>query len=358
MFLELVFHMKILIIKQTSLGDVIHSTLAIEAIRAQYPDAELHFMVDRSCALAVESNPHIDKFFYFDKVDYGKRLKKSWMNFFPVCREVGKILKQLREVKYDLALDLQGIERSIFFLYFCRAKRKYVKGNKPFLKGFKNIRKDDHALTEIRGTLKLGDIECDEFFPKIYLKEESGFTAKLPASIQDALESSDKKLILMSPFTSWETKDFPVQAYLRTVELLIERHIDAEFAFVATPDKRDEIESATQAFQFKNQDSKQKVHNLAGATNIQELQLLIDKADLVIASEGAVGHIASALDTPVCVIFGPTQPTRVGPWGKQARVIQSETAKCLACYKRKCDEWICMDGLEEQICQKAIELLN
>ena len=350
--------MKILIIKQTSLGDVIHSTLAIEAIRTQYPDAELHFMVDRVCSLAVESNPHIAKFFTFDKVNYGKRLKKSWLEFFPVCREVGKILKEIRQTKYDLAFDLQGIERSIFFLYLCRAKRKFVKGNKPLLKGFKNASKDDHALAEIRGTLKLGGIECEEFFPKIYLKESADFASKLPVAIQTAVEKDTKKLILLSPFTSWLTKDFPVQAYLRTVELLRQVHDDAEFAFVSTPDKRDEIDRIIKAFNFSDQNSLKHIHNLAGLTNIQELQLLIDQADLVIASEGAVGHIASALDTPVCVIFGPTQPTRVGPWGKKSCVIQSKTASCLACYKRKCDEWICMDGLEQQICEKSLELLD
>ena len=350
--------MKILIIKQTALGDVIHSTLAIEAIRKQYPDAELHFMVDRVCALAVESNPHIDKFFYFDKVSYGKRLKKSWLEFFPLCREVGKILRELRQTKYDLAFDLQGIERSIFFLYLCRAKRKFVKGNKPLLKGFKNASKNDHALTEIRGTLKLGGIECEEFFPKIYLKKSADFSNKLPAAIQQALGQEDKKLILLSPFTSWVTKDFPVEAYLRTVELLRETHADAEFAFVATPDKRDEINTSIKEFSFIEPNTSKHVHNLAGLTNIQELQVLIDQANLVIASEGAVGHIASALDTPVCVIFGPTQPTRVGPWGKNAYVIQSETASCLACYKRKCDKWICMDGLEPQICEKSLELLD
>ena len=63
----------------------------------------------------------------------------------PYCYLSTPQLSQL-VAQYDLAFDLQGIERSAFFLYFCKAKKKFVKGWKPFLKGFKNADKNDHAL--------------------------------------------------------------------------------------------------------------------------------------------------------------------------------------------------------------------
>ncbi|NQZ60480.1 MAG: hypothetical protein HRT88_23785, partial [Lentisphaeraceae bacterium] len=97
--------------------------------------------------------------------------------------------------------------------------------------------------------------------------------------------------------------------------------------------------------------------NFAGQTNIQELLNLIAKADLVMASEGAAGHMASALDTALCVVFGPTQPSRVGPWGNKARVIQFADADCLVCYKRTCENWICMDFPPQQLADNALELL-
>ena len=78
--------MKILLIKQTSLGDLIHSTLALEAIKRKWPDAEIHFMVDRSCAFAVENNPNIDRFYYFDKVSFGKDYKQNKLNIFHIIK--------------------------------------------------------------------------------------------------------------------------------------------------------------------------------------------------------------------------------------------------------------------------------
>ena len=148
--------MKILLIKQTSLGDLIHSTLALEAIKQKWPDAEIHFMVDRSCAFAVENNPLIDHFYYFDKIAFKKQYKQNKLHIFNIMADVLKILSEIRQTKFDLAIDLQGIERSAFFLYFCRAKQKFTKGWKPFMKGFKNANKDDHALVELRGTPKAG----------------------------------------------------------------------------------------------------------------------------------------------------------------------------------------------------------
>ena len=347
--------MKILLIKQTSLGDLIHSTLAIEAVKAQYPAAEIHFMVDRACAFAVENNPHIDKFFYYDQQDHFKRLRKNKFSAFKIAGEILSELKKIRQHKYDIAIDLQGIERSAFFLYFCKAKKKFVKGKKPFLKGFKNASKDDHALAELKGTLKLAEIDCDDFFPKIYLHEASSesLNEKLPKDYLEALNDSQKKLCVISPYTSWKTKDVRVKTWLASAEVIAEKE-DSYFVFCATPDKEEELQKELD--EHLPEKLKGRVLNFAGKTNIQELLSLIGRSDLVMASEGATGHMASALDTPLCVVFGPTKPSRVGPWGDKAKVIQSPDAACLGCYKRKCDEWICMDFSPQLIADAAFEL--
>ena len=70
--------------------------------------------------------------------------------------------------------------------------------------------------------------------------------------------------------------------------------------------------------------------NFAGETNIQELLALISQSDLVMASEGAAGHMASALDTPLCVVFGPTKPSRVGPWGEKPELFSQNKQDVLA----------------------------
>ena len=350
--------MKILLIKQTSLDDLIHSTLAIEAIKAKWPEAKIHFMVDRSCAFAVENNPHIDHFYYFDKVGFGKHYKKNKLHAFNIFADIWKILSEIRKTTFDLAIDLQGIERSALFLYLCKAKQKFTKGNKPFMKGFKNANKSDHALTELRGTLKLAEIDAENYFPKIYVSEESSATLhkKLPENIREALKSKDKKVIILSPYTSWKTKDVPVSTWIKTAEIISQKQ-DCQFVFCATPDKFDELQKSLDEALAGKTELAAVVTNFAGKTNIQELLNLIQQSDLVLASEGATGHMASALDTPLCVIFGPTKPSRVGPWGDKAVVVQSKEADCLGCYQRKCDNWICMNNIEDQIAKESLKLL-
>ena len=349
--------MKILLIKQTSLGDLIHSTVAIESVRRQYPEAEIHFMVDRACAFAVENNPHISQFFYYDQQNYFSRLRKSWFSVFSIAKDLLKIMFQIRKHKYDLAIDLQGIERSALYLYTCRAKKKFTKGNKPFIKGFKNPDKNDHALKEIRGTLDLAGINSEGLYPKIYLHDESRKTLldKLPENFKNALESTAKKVVVVSPFTSWKTKDVRISTWVNAAEELNAKD-DCYFIFSATPDKKDELQNELDKALEGKDSLKENVLNFAGETNIQELLNLISMADLVMASEGATGHMASALDTPLCVVFGPTRPSRVGPWGDKAKVIQSDEASCLGCYKRKCEEWICMDFPAQKLATAAVEL--
>ena len=349
--------MKILLIKQTSLGDLIHSTLAVEAIKKQYPEAEIHFMVDRACAFAVENNPHIDQFFYYDQQKHFKRLKKNFLSVFSIMGEILSELRKIRRHKYDIAIDLQGIERSVFYLYFCKAKKKFVKGKKPFLKGFKNANKDDHAIAELKGTLSLAGIDCKRSFPKIYLHEPSvkSLDEKLPEAFKTAASDKDKKLCVISPYTSWETKDVPVKNWLSAADLITKKE-EGYFIFCATPDKKDELQKELDTHLPQFPALKDKVLNFAGETNIQELLALISKSDLVMASEGATGHMASALDTPLCVVFGPTKPSRVGPWGEKSKVIQSPEAKCLGCYKRSCDNWICMDFNPQITADAAFDL--
>jgi heptosyltransferase-2 len=348
---------KILLIKQTSLGDLIHSTIAIEAIVKQYPQAEIHFVVDKACAFAVENNPHITKFFYYDQQDYFKRLRKNFLSVFSISADILKTIRKIRKHKYDLAIDLQGIERSALFLYLCKSKRKFIKGKKLFLKGYQNTNKDSHALDELRGTLSLAELDTSSVFPKIYLHEESGLTLrdKLPPEFLDAFENKDKKVVIISPYTSWQTKDVRISTWVEAAEEICKKD-DGYFIFSATPDKREQLQNELDKVLEGKPELTKRILNFAGKTNIQELLNLISMADLVMASEGAAGHMASALDTPLCVVFGPTKPSRVGPWGDKAVVIQSETAACLGCYKRKCDNWICMDFPPQKLSAAATQL--
>jgi len=207
--------------------------------------------------------------------------------------------------------------------------------------------------------MALAGINADDFYPKIYLDADSGksLDTKLPKTFAAAL-NGESKAVIISPFTSWKTKDVPVHQWVDAAELILTQHPGSRFIFTATPDKYEELEELLNAATAKRTQLRDHLLNFAGKTNIQELLHLISRADLVFASEGAAGHMASALDTPLAVVFGPTRPSRVGPWGDKALVVSSKTAECLGCYQRKCDNWICMNFPPQQLADAAFKLLS
>ncbi len=352
--------MKILLIKQTSLGDVIHATLALEAIRRQWPQAEIHFMVDRACYPVLQFNPHIQRFFFYEHQRFRALLRQSKRNLPRMAQAIKALIKEIRQQEYDLAIDLQGIERSALFLYAARAKAKFIKGRKkPLLKNFRNPDRNDHALMELRGTLALAGIDASADFPRIYSAPDAEFSLNriIPGQIRQILQDDKRQLVLISPFTSWSTKNVPLSTWLQSIRQLADARPQCCFAFIATAEHKAGIDRAIKKVNLP-ETIKQRIYNLAGLTNLQQLISLIKMADVLMCSEGAAGHIASAVNTPVVVVFGPTRPSRVGPWGSLSRIVQKPDIQCLACYKRSCQNWICMLAIETRISKAAAELLG
>ena len=105
--------MKILVIKQTSLGDVLHATAALTAIRDAHPSAHLTVLTSTAAQELLKHNPNIDELIIFDR--YG--VKRNWWRR-PVWtfQQFVQTLKVVRLNEYDLALDLQGSWKTVIFL--------------------------------------------------------------------------------------------------------------------------------------------------------------------------------------------------------------------------------------------------
>ena len=193
---------KILLIKQTSLGDVLHATGALHIVKQNFPDAELHLMTSHSCAKIVENNPHVDKLILLDR----QAFKKNWYKK-PIW--AWNLMKQgIREIQaetYDLAIDLQGLAKTVIFLYAANAKQKYVKGSWPKLKGFDN--RSLHAVKEIEQVLKLAGLEVGQSTMELYPgASEREAIDKLLTEINPR----NLPIAVFSPYSRWQSKDWPI----------------------------------------------------------------------------------------------------------------------------------------------------
>lgn len=335
--------MNILIIKETSLGDVLHSTVSLDIIKSNYPDSHISFLVDKSAYPLLKYNKKIDRFILFDF----NLLKNKWLTDFPaVFKHIISVLKEVRSIEYDIAYDLQGLLRSVFFLYLAKAKRKYVKGKWLLLNKYRN--KSIHAISEITNLLIHSGLKVhnnNKLPPmEIYTsdKEKDSINRLLKK-----INPDNKKILMISPFTRGESKDWGVHKY-KSLLKLIEKD-STLVLFTGSPEKKSDID-----FIIKEGKVCQNVYNLAGNVNLLEYAELLRRTNLLLSSDSFPVHLAGAYNIPVIALFGPTDENRVGPVSEYSVVIRAKDISCKKCYNMNCSKKYCMDNISPGMVYKKI----
>lgn len=330
--------MKILIIKQTSLGDLLHSTIAIDAIKRKYPYAKITYLVDISTYEIIKYNPSVDNFILFQFNMIMQLIKK---NPFKVIKYFYDKIEEVRKEEYDIAFDLQGLERSVIFLYFARAREKYVKGRYLFLKGFRN--KNLHAIDEISKVLNLANIPTENIQMNLFIPETINEKVK---NLLQSINPDNKKILVISPFTRWETKNWGLAKFKELIVLLKQK--DYIIILTGTKEYEKELDNLIEDFE------QNKIFNFSGKLSILEFCALINNCNLLLSCESFPVHLASALHKKVIVLMGPTDERKIGPVNTEFRLIRAEKVNCQRCYRKKCKKMDCMKRIDAETVYKNI----
>jgi len=336
--------MNILIIKQTSLGDVLHATAALKPIRTKFPDAHITFMADKSTLPLIVNNREINEIIEYDLNGLAGLLPFSP---FRCLKKIAVLVRQIRMREYDLAFDLQGLIRTVFFLYTARAKKKFVKGRWPGVKGYKS--EAIHAVDEIKRVIGLSGISCGDSKPCFSFEPDAG-----GSGISEILRNAGSSInpgnfqfiVVISPFTRWQSKDWGLHNYTRLLSLFPENFL---ILFTGAADKNKDIETVTALHP-------ERTVNLAGLISINSFALLLSKSNVLISSDGFPVHLAAALNTPVVALFGPTHEEKVGPFGGTSRILR-DTIHCTRCYKPRCRKG-CMNYITPEEVLHAVKSLT
>ena len=339
--------MNILVIKQTSLGDVLHSTAAIEIIKYRFPDSHLTYLVDESCKAVIAHNPFVDEIITLDLNKLQRIFSNGAKKPLTTIKEIRQIwktiLKQLCARKYDYAIDLQGLFRSAIFLYFVNAKIKITKSFFPFLKYYKN--KQIHAIDEMKTLLsKIGFIDS----PKTPTQMTYFFEDKVNKKIKDFYSKAKKSklpVLVISPFSRWENKNWSIKNYLRLLECLVKYKINIVIS--GTSEKAKIISDLI--LNLKNDQAN--IFNFAGKLSLDDFAQLVNGCDLHLSSDSFPMHLASALGKKQIALFAPTREEKVGPRNKQAVVLRDKD--CGRCYQRNCQRG-CIDKISVQEVHREI----
>ncbi|MEI0477145.1 glycosyltransferase family 9 protein [Brachyspira pulli] len=339
--------MKILLIKQTSLGDVLHMTPVIRALKKWNKDCTIDVVTDKRALGILENNPYINKLYVLDIYKYENEIFKSPLLFFSTIRDFFSHIKEVRKEHYDIAMDLQGLERSVIFLYLCHAKKKYAKGKWFGLKS--NYYKDINAIVGLLSFLKFIDCpddgtDLDYFLPDNIADEFNKKVEHIKYSINSNF-NINKEYIVFSPFSRWDTKDLSVKKSREIIEE-IQKLKDIQIVLSATSDYEKECADISEGFN--------NVLNSAGLFNLPELAYLIKNSKGMVTVDSFPMHTGCAFQKPLIAIFGPTSEVRVGPIAKNSETMRVENLECARCYKRKnCpNNHICIENIDAKILAK------
>ncbi|MFC1830250.1 glycosyltransferase family 9 protein [Thermodesulfobacteriota bacterium] len=314
---------KILIIKPSSLGDIVHSLPFLDAVKGRFPGAKIHWVVARGLHTFLEDHPFIDRLWIMDKEQWKQRrhLKNT-------IREVTGFIRGLRSQHYDVVVDLSGLLRSGLISMVTGAGYRL---------GFKESDEGSPLFYthKIRGGTEIHAIDrylkiaafmgCDTApirYPFAPFPENPEIYRNLPAVYCVMAPSAGKAA------NRWPSQRFgQLAARLPVPSVVISSSADAPLA-------REVVDT-----------SEGRAVSIAGRTSLQELIPVIKNARFFISNDTGPMHIAAACEVPVFAIFGPANPIRTGPYGRIHTVIQ-ENLDCIPCYRKKvCEHWECMNNL-------------
>lgn len=318
---------KILIIKPSSLGDVVHSLPFLNAVRTCFSKAEIHWVIAKGLEGIVQGHPMISKLWIINKDAW-----KNILNIRSNLTELKVLLEDLKQEGFDIVIDLQGLLRSGILAGMTGAPVRVGftearEGSRLFythkVRGGRNI----HAVDRY---LKIADfLGCDI----------SEMCFPLPLSSNSALSSQlsalSKEYAVIVPGARWKTKMWSQENFGNLSGMLT---LDT----VIVGNKKD-VGIADKIVVL----SKGRAISLAGKTDLKELIEVIRGAKFVISNDSGPMHIAAALGIPVFAIFGPTDPLRTGPYG-EGHIIIKEDIPCSPCFKKTCNDLKCMDRLSVQ----------
>ncbi|MHC4445607.1 MAG: lipopolysaccharide heptosyltransferase II [Planctomycetota bacterium] len=315
----------ILIIKPSSFGDVIHALPVLNGLHCRYPDAKIGWMVSNSCAGLLEGHHALDEVIRFDRKRYGM-IGRS----FKITVEFVKYVNQLRASNFDLIVDLQGLFRSGFFSFASGAEVRI---------GFATTREFEWMFYTHRVAVPRKDmhaVDRNYLFGRLLGFAEVPIRFDLPVR-DDARETVVKLLqdnglepgegyALVGPGTRWETKIWPAKHFAEVIGEL-ETQYGLRVILVGMASESAIAQQVTQL-------AGGRVVNLIGKTKLAELIVLVDGATVAIMHDSGPMHLATALNKPMMAIYGPTNPLRTGPYGRDDAVARLNLP-CSPCYIRK-----------------------
>jgi heptosyltransferase-1 len=312
----------ILVVKLSAIGDVIHALPVAYAVKEQFPEAKITWVVEPPAFNLLEGNPYIDENNLFEN--------KNFKKFAGFVKGKRPIAARQREKKYDIAFDLQGLFKSAAIVWLSRAQIKLGccnmrEGSNHISKPVIGPHAKGHIVERYLDVARSVGCKVDKVqFPVGITSRDEEVAGKL---MQQAGTSIENKYVVLAVGANWPNKRWPTKYFAQLVDWLYNKNIIPVIIGGGTTDERlaDEIEAAAEIPPI----------NLVGKTTLRQLAYITKKSKAMFGGDTGPVHLAAGLGVPTVMVMGPTDANRNGPYGQAENVIEVNYS-CKHCWKRQC----------------------
>lgn len=309
--------MKILIVKTSSMGDIIHTLPALTDAGKALPSISFDWIVEENFAQIPKWHPLVDRVLpvawrRWRKDLFAAKTRAEWREFH----------KLLREVEYDLVIDAQGLLKSVLLAWQARgvhcgpdwsSAREHLAS--LFYRRKFSVSQNQHAVIRMRSLFKLAlNYEITSDVPDYGLNRETFLISK-----------NEAPYLVFLHGTTWKTKHWPEEYWIQLARLANQKGWVVKLPWGNAAEKERAQRIAA---------------NCDKAVVLEKLDLLgmareLAGAKAIVSVDTGLGHLAAALDVPTVSLYGPSNPALTGAMGQSQKHLSAQFP-CSPCLSRKC----------------------
>jgi len=319
---------RVLILKPSSLGDVVQALPVLRLLKRHRPESAIYWWLSDALASLLEGDPDLAGLYRFSRKGWSS--PRRW-------RELIRQVFELRRMRFDWVLDLQGLARSGGIAWLANgAFTVGLDDAREGARGFYDVAvprgsEHTHAVDWYLGVLTALGVPTEgdyEWLPQ------------RPAVAETVREQSGAEGIWvgLQPGARWPNKRWPVESYADLVKRIHRERPAIRFAVLGGADDRELGCVLARSVPGS-------VLDLTGRTTLPEMVEWVRRCAVLVTNDTGPMHVAAALKRPVVALFGPTEPRRTGPYGQLDGVLRRLELPCVPCMSDRCHHVLPFDCL-------------
>ncbi len=328
--------MRILIVKLSSIGDIIHAMPAAAAIRRALPDSHISWVAETRSAEILRGCPIIDELIEIDT-----RSMRGGKVIDEIVLDMTRQASAIRKHKYDVAIDLQGLLKSGVIAKISGAKKRWgfsksglrEPASRFFLTDTVEIGPRTHI---IRKNLRLASAATEIAYDDATLEFPIATDDRHRTEADSIINEVGNKFVVLNPAGGWVTKLWHAEKFGQLADAIWE---ETGMVSVITTAPNETALAQTVA------ENSRSGKLLLSQPSLKGFYELAKRASIYVGGDTGPTHLAVAAGAPVVGLFGPTEWWRNGSLTPDDICVEREDISCrIDCHRRTCDRWICMDS--------------